>query len=177
MVLEKTLESPLDCKEIKPVNPKGNQPWLFIGRTDAEAEAPKLWPPDENSQLIGKDSDAGKDWRKEDKWATENEMVGWHHQLNGHEFEQTLGDSEGQWSLMCCSPWGQKESDMTEQLNNKWVKYYDLLYNYKWGNWNSPTVFLERLLEKKDCIIINIPHNVQHNLYIAISNKYLLKMA
>ena len=93
VVLEKTLESPLGCKEIQPVHPKGNQSWVFIGRTDAEAEAPNLWLSDESSQLIGKDSDAGKDWRKEVKWATENEMAGWHHWLNGHE----LANSGRQW--------------------------------------------------------------------------------
>ena len=96
LVLEKTLESPLDCKEIKPVNPKGNQPWIFIGRTDAEAEPPILWPPDARSGLIGKDPDAGKDWGQEEKGMTEDEMVQWHHWLNGHEFEQALGESEGQ---------------------------------------------------------------------------------
>ena len=90
-----TLESPLDCKEIQPVHPKGNQPWIFIGRTDAEAEAPILWPPDVESQHIGEDPDAGKDWGQEEKGTTEDEMVGWHHQLNGHEFEQTLGDNKG----------------------------------------------------------------------------------
>ena len=114
----KTLQSPLDCKEIKPVNPKGNRSWLFITRTDAEAEAPKLWLPDAKSQLIGKDPDAGKDWGQE-KGVTEDEMVGPHHWLTGHEFEQALGDSEGQGSLACCSPWGLKESDPTEWLNNK----------------------------------------------------------
>ena len=106
MVLEKTLESPIDIKEIKPFNPKGNQLWTLFGRTDAEAEAPVLWPPDVKNWLIGKDPDAGKDWRKEEKKATEDEMVGWYHQLNGHEFEQALGDSEEQGSLACCSPWG-----------------------------------------------------------------------
>ena len=95
VVLEKTLESPLDSKEIKPVNPKGNQSEIFIGKTDAEAEAPILWPPDEKSQLIRKDPDAGKDWRQEEKGMTEGETVGWYHQLNGHEFEQTPGDDEG----------------------------------------------------------------------------------
>ena len=89
-------ESPLEGKDIKPVNPKGNQPWIFIGRTDAEAEAPILWPPDANNWFIGKDPDAGKDWRQEEKGTTEDEMIGWHHQLNGHEFEKALGDSEGQ---------------------------------------------------------------------------------
>ena len=116
VVLEKTLESPLDCKEIKPINLKGNQSWIFIGRTDAEAEAPVLCPPDAKNQLIGKGPDAGKHWRQEEKGMIE--MLGWHHWLNGHEFEQTLGDSEGQGSLVCCSPCDQKESDTTEPLNN-----------------------------------------------------------
>ena len=117
-VLEKTLESPLACK-IKPISPKVNQPWIFIGKTDAEAGALILWPPDVKSWLIGKDPDAGKDWRWEEKGKTEGEMVGRHHWLNGDEFEQALGDREGQGSLACCSPWGGKESDMTEWLNNK----------------------------------------------------------
>ena len=111
VVLEKTLESPLDSKEIKSVNPKGNQPWIFTARTDAEVEAPIRWPLDVKSQLIGKDSDAGNYWRQEEKGTTEDEMVGWHHQLNGHEFDQTLGNSEGQGSLACCSPWSRKELD------------------------------------------------------------------
>ena len=116
-VLQKTLESSLDSKEIKPVNPKRNQSWIFIGRTDAEAEAPILWPPNVKRQLIGKDADAEKDWRQKEETATEDEMVGWHHRLDGHEFEQALGGGEGQGNLACCSPWGCKESDMTEQLN------------------------------------------------------------
>ena len=112
VMLEKTLESPLDCKEIKPLHPQGNQTWIFIGRTDAEAEAPVLWPPDTKSQLIGKDPDAAKDWRQKEKRVVEDEMVGWHHQLSGHEFEQTPGDSGGQRILACCCLWGHKESDM-----------------------------------------------------------------
>ena len=112
MMLEKTLESPLDSKEIKPVNPKGDKPWIFIGRTDAEAETPILRPPDTKSQFIGKDPYAGKDWGLEERGVTEDEMVGWHHQLNGHEFEQTWGDSEGQGSLAYCSLWGHKELDI-----------------------------------------------------------------
>ena len=103
-VLEKTLESPLDSKEIKPNNPKGNQPWIFIGRADAKAEAPILWPPDVKSQLIWKDLDVSKEWGQEEKRVIEYEMVGWHHWLCGHKFEQTLGDGEGQASLACCSP-------------------------------------------------------------------------
>ena len=118
LVLEKTLESPLDCKEIKPVNPKASQPWIFIGRTDAEAETPILWWPDARSRLIGKDPDAGKDWRQEEKGETEDETFGWHHDSMNMKFEQTVGDSEGQGSLAYNSPWGCKESDMTEQLNN-----------------------------------------------------------
>ena len=117
VVLEKTLESTLDCKEIRPDNPKGNQHCIFIGRIDAQAEAPILWPPDVKSWLIIKDPDARKNWRKE-KGTTEDEMVGWYHRLNGHEFEQTPGDSEGQGSLVCCNSWGQKESDTTWQLKN-----------------------------------------------------------
>ena len=113
MVLEKTLECSLDSKEIKPVTPKGNQLQIIIGRADAKAEAPILWPPDGKSWLSGKDPDAGKDWGQEEKRATEDEMVGWYHWLNGHEFEQTSGDTEGQGSLVCCSPWGHRESDMT----------------------------------------------------------------
>ena len=112
VVLEKTLESPSDCKEIQLVHPKGDQSWVFIGRTDVEAEAPILWPSDAKSQLIGKDSDAGKDWRQKEKRATE-EMVRQHHQVNGHDFEPTLGDSGRQRSLTCCSPWGGKELDTT----------------------------------------------------------------
>ena len=103
----KSLESPLDGKEIRPVNPKGNQSWIFIGRTDAEAEVPTLWPPDAKV-AIGKDHDAWKDWRQEEKGMTDDEMVGWHHRINGHEFEQTPGAGEGQGSLACCTSWGTK---------------------------------------------------------------------
>ena len=110
------LLSPLDCKEIQPVHPKGDQSWIFIGRTDAAAETPILWPPDVKNWLTGKDPDAGKDWRQE-KGTTEDEMVGWHHWLDGNEFEQALGVGDGQRSLACCSPWGHKESDTTEQLS------------------------------------------------------------
>ena len=117
VVLEKTLESPLDGKEIQPVHPKGNPSWIFIGRTDAEAEAPILWPPDVKNWLIGNDPDSGKDWGQEDNGKTEDEMVGWHHWLNGHEFEQASGVDNGQGHLACCSSWGCKESDTTEQLN------------------------------------------------------------
>ena len=113
-VLKKTLESPLDCKEIQPVHPKGNQSWIFIGRTDVEAETPILWPPDAKSWFIWKDPDAGKDWRREEKGTTEDELVGLHHWLNGHEFKWTPGVGDGQGGLACCSPWGRKESDTTK---------------------------------------------------------------
>ena len=112
-MLEKTLESPLDCKEIKPVNPKGNQSWIFIGRTDAEAEALILWAPDAKNQLIGKDPEAGKEWGQEEKGMTEEEMIGCHDQLNGYEFEQAPGVGDGQGSLPCCSLWSRKVSDST----------------------------------------------------------------
>ena len=117
VVLEKTLESPLDCKEIQPDHPKGDQSWVFNGRTDAEAETPILWPPDAKNWLIGKDPDAGKDGRQEEKGTTEDKMVGWHHWLNGHELRWTLEVGDGQGGLACCCPWGWKESDTTEQLN------------------------------------------------------------
>ena len=117
VVLEKTLGSPLDWKEIQPVNSKGNQSWIFIGRTDAEVEDRVLWLPDVKNWLTGKDLDAGKDWRQEEKGTTEDEKVVWHHWVDGHEFEQAEGVGDGQGSLKCCSPWGHKESDMTEWLN------------------------------------------------------------
>ena len=120
-VLEKTLESPLDCMEIQSVHPKGNQSWLFIGRTDVEAEAPKRLPPDAMSWFIGKDPDAGKDWGPEEKGTTEDEMVGRHHWLDGHGFGWTLGVGDGQGGLACCSSWGGKESERTEQLN--WTEH------------------------------------------------------
>ena len=120
VVLEKTLESSLDSKVSKPVNPKGNQSWIFIGRTDAEAETPVLWPPDIKNWLLRKDPDAGKDGTQEETGMTEDEMVGWHHRLNGYEFEQALGVGDGQGSLVCCSC---KESDMTGRLN--WTYCFD----------------------------------------------------
>ena len=117
VVLEKMLESPLDCKEIQPVYPKGNQSWIFIGRTDAEAETPILWPPHAKSWLIWKEPDAGRDWGQEEKGTTEDEMAGWHHLLDDHEFEQALGVGDGQWSLACCNAWDRKELNTSEQMN------------------------------------------------------------
>ena len=136
-MLEKTLESPLDCKEIQPVHLKGDQSWVFIGRTDAEAETPILWPPHVKSWLIWKDPDAGKGCRWEKKGMTEDEMVGWHHWLNGCGFGWTLGAGDRQRSLVCCSPWGHKESDTTEWLNWTDVKSQligkDLDVGKDWG--------------------------------------------
>ena len=118
VVLEKTLESSLGSKEIKLVNPKGNQPWIFMGRTDAEAETPTLWPSDVKNWLTGKDPDAGKDWGQEEKGTTEDETDGWHHWLKGHESEQALGVGDGQGSLACCSPWGCRVTyDWATELN------------------------------------------------------------
>ena len=126
VVLEKTLESPLDCKEIQPVHPKGDQSWVFFGRIDAKTETPILWPPHAKSWLIGKDSDAERDWGQKKKETAEDEMAGWHHQLDGHEFEWTLGVGDGQGGLAICDSWGRKDSDMTEQLN--WTEL----------NWTEP---------------------------------------
>ena len=119
------LRVPWTAKEIKPVSLKGNQSWIFTGRTDIEAEARIVWPPDVKNWLIGKDSDAGKDWRQEENGTTEDEMVGWHHRLHGHEFEQAPGVGDRQGNLACCSPWGQKESNSIERLN--WLDWYLLV--------------------------------------------------
>ena len=124
VVLEKTLESPLDCKKIQPVHPKGYQSWVFFGRNDAKAETPILWPPHGKSWLTVKDSDAGRDWRQEEKGMTEDKMAGWNHGLNGRESEWTLGAGDGQGGLACCDSWGRKELDTTEQLN--WTELIQL---------------------------------------------------
>ena len=142
MVLSKTLESPLDCKVIKPVNHKVNQSWIFIGRTNTEAGVPILWSPNMKNWLTGKDPDAGKDWRQEEKGTTEDEMVGWHHQLDGHEFEQALEVGDGQKSLACCSPWGHKESETTE-----WTEL--IMFTY---------------LHYHDFLLINIIFNEHHKI-------------
>ena len=132
VVLERTLESPLDCNEVQPVHPKGDQSWVFIGRTDAKAETPILWPPHAKSWLIGKDPDAGRDWGQEEKGTTEDEMAGWHHRLNGREFGWTPGVGDGQGGLACCGSWGPKESDMTE-----WLNWTELKWLEQWNNERS----------------------------------------
>ena len=132
VVLEKSLESLLDCKKIQPVHPKGNQSWIFIGRTDAEAKSPILWPPDVRNWLL----DAGKDWRQEEKGTAEDEMVGWHHQLGGCEFKQALRVGDGQRSLACCSPWVLKESYMSEWLNWTDITYLVEFLTQNKQSWN-----------------------------------------
>ena len=140
-------ESPLQSKEIQPVHPKGNQSWIFIGRTDAEAETPILWPPDAKNWLIGEDPDAGRDWGQEEKGMTEDEMAGWHHQLNWHEFEQAPGVGDGQGSMSWGSPWGRKESDTTEPLNWTWGicfvfgrSFFDAFNTKNWKNFFNRTL-------------------------------------
>ena len=169
VVLEKTLEGCLASKEIKPAHPKENQPWIFISRTGAKAEDPILWPPDEKSWFIGKDPDTVKDWGQEKKGTTEDEMVGWHHRLNGHEFEQTLGDGEGQGSLVCCCPWGHKESDTTEQLNNNncftmsWILRFLKSISYEYTNgYLSP--FLKRVIFERGMVYLGLPGGLVINL-------------
>ena len=128
-IVEKTLESALDCKEIQPVHPKGDQPWDFFGRNDAKAETPVLWPPHVKSWLIGKESDAGRDWGQEEKGTTEDEMAGWHHRLDGRESEWTPGVGDGQGGLVCCGSWGCEESDTTE-----WLNWTDLRLSPLWSS-------------------------------------------
>ena len=152
MVLEKTLESPLDCKEIQPVQPKRNQSLIFIGRTDGEAETPILWPPDAKSWLIVKDPDVGKDWSQEEKGTTEDEMVGWHHRLNGHEFEQASGDSEGQGSLACYSPWDCKRVGHDWDWTTKRVFYI----------W-TPYAFLDSLRFTWNTFNLSVPPSPPHD--------------
>ena len=144
VVLEKTPESPLDCKEIQPVHSKGDQSWVFFGRNDAKAETAVFWPPHVKSWLIGKDSDAGRDWGQEEKGTREDEMAGWHHQLDGCEFEWTLGVGDGQGALACCSSWGLKELDTTERLNWTELKGFIALAYHKIisiASWNTEHLF------------------------------------
>ena len=156
VVLEKTLESPLDCKEIQPVHSEGDQPWVFFGRNDAKAETPVLLPPHAKSWLTGKDSDAGRDWGQEEKGTTEDEMAGWHHQLDGREFEWTPGVGDGQEGLVCCDSWGHKELDTTE-----WLKCTELIG--KIG-----------MIGKMSHFIYKIPHIKLTNFFFTASSPLLL---
>ena len=137
-MLEKTLESLLDCKETQPVHPKGNQSWVFTGKTNVEAETPILWPPDAQNKLIGKDPDAGKDWRWEEKGMKEDEIVGWYHRLNGHEFESLPGVGDGQGGLACCCSWGRKESVTTERLNWTELNTKEKKFQLNFAKWIDP---------------------------------------
>ena len=148
-MLEKTLESPLDCKEIQLVHSKGDQSWVFFGRTDAKAETPVLWPPHVKSWLIGKDSESGRDWGQEEKGTTEDEMAGWHHWLDGRESEWSPGGGDGQGDLAFCNSWGRKESDTTEQLN--WTELKDNL------NQNIPLIIPEWLRESQIAFVQEAP--------------------
>ena len=145
VVLEKTHESPLDCKEIQPVHPKGDHTWVFISRTDVEAETPILWPPDAKSWLIGKDLDAEKNWGQE-KGMTEDEMVGWHHWLDGHGFGWTPGVGDGQGGLECCGSWGHKELDTTERLNC-WLTESHSRWRI-WSQWHIVGIWFELYLKQ-----------------------------
>ena len=140
VVLEETLESSLDCKEIQPVHPKGDQSWVFIGRTNDEIETLTIWPPNVKSWLIWKDPDAGKDWRQEKKGMTEDEMVGWHHRLNKHGFGWTLGVGDGLGGLACCGSWGHKDSDTTEWLSLDWEGILNLFLCVMWGLSSFPNI-------------------------------------
>ena len=161
VVLEKTLESPLDCKEIQPVHSEGDQPWDFFGRNDAKAETPVLWPPHAKSWLIGKDSEAGRDWEQEEKGTIEDEMAGWHHWLDGCESEWTPGVGDGQGSLACCDSWGCEESDTTERLiwsdlnpliisHNTYIQNTET-ENYKCSFWGRKYGIRNESLFKKEC--------------------------
>ena len=161
VVLEKTLESLMDCKEIQPVHPKGDQSWVFIGRTDVEAETPILWPPDAKRWLTGKDPDAGRDLGQEEKGTTEDEMVGWHHRLDGHGFGWTPGIGDGQGGLACCNSWDHRESDTTERLN--WTELTGVkitLFNISTGkccHWiqvRAPTYF-KAMCTSGGCLEVN----------------------
>ena len=159
VVLQKTLESPLDCKEIQPVHSEGDQPWVFFGRNDAKAETPVLWPPHAKSWLMGKDSDAGRDWGQEEKGMTEDEMAGWHHWLNGRESQWTPGVGDGQGGLACCDSWGLKESDTTEQLN--WTEL----------NWRGKS--RERDFEKEQKLNLLLVDWAVHSVYTSpLLSKY-----
>ena len=169
VLLEKTLESPLHCKEIQPVHSEGDQSWVFFGRNDAKAKTPVLWPHHVKSWLIGKDSDAGRDWGKERKGTTEDEMAGWHHWLNGHESEWTPGVGDGQGGLACCDSWGRIESDTTEQLNWTELKELEKLFPVFSLNWLEKTLwiweeFLPVLFDTEVMLLVLNPTTIKQPL-------------
>ena len=155
VVLEKTLESPLDCNEIQPVHPKGDQSWVFIGRTDVEADTPIFWSPDAKSWLIWKDPDARKDWGQEEKGTTEDKRVGWHHRLNEHGLGWTPGVGDGQGGLVCCGSWGRKVLDMTEQLN--WTELIPLSSLLEPDSWDGIIYLLSPCCGACFCHLISFP--------------------
>ena len=177
VVLEQTFESPLDCKEIQPVHPKGDQSWVFTGRTDVEAETPILWPPDGTSWLIEKDPDAGKDWGQE-KGMTEDDMVGWHHLLNGYGFGWTPGVGDGQGGLACCDSWGPKESDVTERLNWTEVNIYLKIHLLSFISLNMLFYFVMtlRIAVKNLVILMMLLLPICHHFLIFFAFHYFTKM-
>ena len=165
--LEKTLESPLNFKKIKPVYSKENQLWIVIGKTVTKAEVPVLWPPDAKNRLIEKYPDAGKNWRQEERGTIEDEMVGWHHQFNGYEFEQALRDGEGQVSLAYCSPWGRKESDTSEQLNwtDRFIDYNKCTTTSL--KFQCCVIFLVNSHLISESLFMNILEHINHQLSVS----------
>jgi len=162
VVLDKTLESPLDCNKIQPVHTKADQPWVFIGRTDVEAETPVFWPSDVKSWLIGKDPDIGKDWGQEEKGTTGDEMVRWQHRLNGHRFGWTPGVVDGQGGLVYCRSWGCKESNTTEWLN--WTELKPFFYYFSYLDFSSlPAAFEQTTMKQKRCPIYLVANSVNVN--------------
>ena len=179
-MLKKALESPLDCKKIQPVHPKGNQSWIFIGRTDAEAETPILWPSDATSWLIWKDPGAGKNWGQQEKGMTKDEMVGWHQWFDGHKFEEAAGVGDGQGGLACCIPWSCKESITTEQLNWTEQNRYCLNATFHLSNFKKNTVPYPKKVFFSACISKQKLNNLHFssgyvNVTFDIMLKFLLK--
>ena len=168
VVLEKTLESPLDCKEIQPIHPKGDQSWVYIGRTDAEAETPILWPPDMKSWLTGKGPDAGRDWGQEEKGTTEDELAGWHHRLDAREFGWTPGVGNGQGSLACYDSWGCKESDTTEWLN--WTELN--IYCHRQDN-KEVWIKIKRIHWKPCNLNLNWKHHSELTIHFSLSKNHI----
>ena len=171
---------PLDCKEIQPVHPKGNQSWIFIGifigKTHAEAEVPILWPPDKKNWFFGKDPDAGKDWGQEEKGTTEDEMVGWHHWLDAHEFEQALGIGDGQGGLACHSPWGRKESDKWLSDWTDWTYRSHLHTEFSWEEYSSLCLYwcVYPWLKRNLCSIVSMDLSYWHQVRLGVNGIWVI---